>query len=264
METMGALHEGHLSLIRAARPATSPVIVSIFVNPLQFGKNEDLSRYPRPIEEDRAILESQGVDYLFLPTPEEMYPPGFRTSVNVEGASERLEGKTRPGHFRGVATVVLKLFEIVQPRFAYFGRKDAQQVRILRQMATDLNLDAELVVCPIVREPSGLALSSRNSYLSTEEYQAAPALHRALVAAERTIMHGERDGLAILESVRQVLASEPLVKLDYAELADAESFEPVTTLRRSAMLLLAARVGHMRLIDNALIEPGETGFHVTI
>jgi pantoate--beta-alanine ligase len=262
--TMGALHEGHLSLIRAAKLESSPVIVSIFVNPLQFGKNEDLSSYPRRIEEDRAVLESLGVDYLFRPAPEDMYPPGFRTSVNVEGLSDRLEGKTRPGHFRGVTTVVIKLFEIVQPHFAYFGRKDAQQARILCQMAADLNLDAELVVCPIVREPSGLALSSRNSYLSAEERQAALALHRSLLAAERGITHGERNSLAILERVFQVLASEPLIKLDYAELADAESLESVIALRRSAMLLLAARVGNTRLIDNALIEPAEIGFRVTI
>jgi pantoate--beta-alanine ligase len=262
--TMGALHEGHLSLIRAARSETSVAIVSIFVNPLQFGKNEDLTRYPRTFEEDRAVLESLRVDYLFLPSAEDMYPTGFSTSVNVDGLGECLEGKKRPGHFRGVATVVLKLFEIVQPRFAYFGRKDAQQARILRQMAADLNLDAELVVLPIVRDPSGLALSSRNSYLSTEERQAAPALHRSLLAAERIITHGgERNGHAILERVRQILASEPLIKLDYAELADAESFEPVITLRRRAMLLLAARVGNTRLIDNALIEPVETGFRVT-
>jgi pantoate--beta-alanine ligase len=262
--TMGALHEGHLSLIRAAKLKSSLVIVSIFVNPLQFGKNEDLSRYPRRIEEDRAVLEPLGVDYLFRPVPEDIYPPGFCTSVNVEGLSDRLEGKTRPGHFRGVTTVVLKLFEIVQPRFAYFGRKDAQQARILRQMAADLNLDAELVVCPIVRELSGLALSSRNSYLSAEERRAAHALYRSLLAAERSITHGERNSLAILERVRQILAGEPLIKLDYAELADAENLEPVIALRRSAMLLLAARVGNTRMIDNALIEPAEIGFRVTI
>jgi pantoate--beta-alanine ligase len=262
--TMGALHEGHLSLIRAAKLESSLVIVSIFVNPLQFGKNEDLSRYPRRIEEDRAVLEPLGVDYLFRPVPEDIYPPGFCTSVNVEGLSDRLEGKTRPGHFRGVTTVVLKLFEIVQPRFAYFGRKDAQQARILRQMAADLNLDAELVVCPIVRELSGLALSSRNSYLSAEERRAAHALYRSLLAAERSITHGERNSLAILERVRQILAGEPLIKLDYAELADAENLEPVIALRRSAMLLLAARVGNTRMIDNALIEPAEIGFRVTI
>ncbi len=262
--TMGALHEGHLSLIRSAKLLASPLVVSIFVNPLQFAANEDLSRYPRPIDADSAALDSLGVDYLFLPSPAEIYPPGFCTSVNVEGLSERLEGKSRPGHFRGVATVVLKLFEIVQPRLAWFGRKDAQQARILRQMVADLNLDAELILCPIVREPSGIALSSRNSYLSPAERTAAAALHRSLLAAGRAIAQGERNSLAILGALRQVLAAEPLIRLDYAELADSDTFVPVPVLRRSAMLLLAAWVGNTRLIDNALIEPETTGFRFTL
>ena len=165
---MGALHEGHLSLVREAQKQCSPVVVSIFVNPKQFGPSEDFQKYPRTLDADRAALENLGVDYVFAPTPEEIYPPGFRTSVAVEGLGDRLEGRSRPGHFRGVTTVVLKLFEIVQPRFAFFGRKDAQQVRIIRQMTGDLDLDTEIVVCPIVREPDGLALSSRNAYLSVE------------------------------------------------------------------------------------------------
>ena len=181
--TMGALHEGHLSLIREAQRRCSPVVVSIFVNPKQFGPSEDFKKYPRTFETDRAVLEKLHVDYLFAPTPEEIYPKGFRTAVVVEGLSDRLEGRSRPGHFRGVTTVVLKLFEIVQPQFAFFGRKDAQQVLIIRQMVRDLNLDPEIVVCPIVREADGLALSSRNTFLEKGERQAATALFRSLEAA---------------------------------------------------------------------------------
>ena len=176
--TMGALHEGHLSLVREAQRQCAPVVVSIFVNPAQFGPSEDFQKYPRTLEADRAKLEGLGVDYIFAPPPEEVYPAGFRTFVDVDGLSGRLEGRSRPGHFRGVATVVLKFFEIVQPRFAFFGRKDAQQVRIIRQMAADLNLDAQVVVCPIVREADGLALSSRNAYLQGDERCAATALSK--------------------------------------------------------------------------------------
>ena len=190
---MGALHEGHFSLVRAARAQCAPVVVSIFVNPKQFGPSEDLQKYPRTFEADRAALEELGVDYLFAPPAEEMYPDGFRTAVVVEGLSDRLEGRSRPGHFRGVATVVLKLFEIVQPHSAFFGRKDAQQARIISQMARDLNLDAEIVVCPIVREPDGLALSSRNAYLNGDARRAATALYRSLDAARRAIESGERN-----------------------------------------------------------------------
>src|SRR5215471_3196429 len=185
--TMGALHEGHLSLLRRAKAECSRVFASIFLNPTQFGPNEDLSKYPRTFESDVAKLETAGVDVLFAPDPKVIYPPGFSTYVTVEGLSERLEGRSRPGHFRGVATVVLKLFEIVQPHYAYFGRKDAQQVRLVQQMARDLNLDTKIVVCPIVREPDGLAMSSRNAYLSSEERKAATVLHRALQAACREI-----------------------------------------------------------------------------
>src|SRR5271169_4103425 len=180
--TMGALHEGHFSLIRAAQRECAPVVVSLFVNPKQFGPAEDLSKYPRTLAADRAALQALGVDYLFAPSQQEMYPQGFRTAVVVEGLSDRLEGRSRPGHFRGVTTVVLKLFEIVQPRFAFFGRKDAQQARIIQQMAADLDLDAQIVACPIVREPDGLALSSRNVYLKGSDRQAATVLYRALDA----------------------------------------------------------------------------------
>jgi pantoate--beta-alanine ligase len=258
--TMGALHEGHFSLVRAARKQCSPVAVSIFVNPKQFGPAEDLRKYPRRFEADRAALEKLGVDYLFAPAPEEMYPGSFRTSVSVEGLSDRLEGKSRPGHFRGVATVVLKLFEIIQPRFAYFGRKDAQQARILRQMAGDLDLDTQLVVCPIVREPDGLALSSRNVYLDANDRRSATALYRSLDAVRREIGAGERDPMRLLVAARRVIDAEPVVTLDYAEIVDAETLEPVVGLRRPCLVLLAAFVGKTRLIDNALIEPDGDSF----
>jgi pantoate--beta-alanine ligase len=262
--TMGALHDGHFSLIREARTQCSPVVVSIFVNPKQFGPTEDFQKYPRTLDSDRTALENLGVDYLFAPTPEEMYPSGFRTSVVVEGLSDRLEGRSRPGHFRGVATVVLKLFEVVQPAIAFFGRKDAQQARILRQMATDLNLDTQLAICPIVREPDGVALSSRNAYLSTADRRAATALHRSLEAVSAAIAAGEHDALRLLEAARRVLLAEPGIKLDYAELVDADSFEQAPILRRACYVLLAAIVGKTRLIDNALIEPEAGSFRVSV
>ena len=262
--TMGALHEGHLSLVRAALGQCQTVAVSIFVNPAQFGPHEDLSRYPRPMEKDAALLEQLGVHYLFAPQPAEIYPGGFRTYVNVESWSERLEGRSRPGHFRGVTTVVLKLLEIVQPHFAYFGRKDAQQARLVRQMVCDLNLDTEIVVRPIVREADGLALSSRNAYLNRDERRAATVLHRALDAVRREVTGGERDAQHLQAAMRKVLDAEPLASTDYAEIVDAETLEPVTRLRRSCLVLLAVFVGTTRLIDNLLIEedagkPGEFG-----
>jgi len=262
--TMGALHEGHFSLVRAARQQCSPVVVSLFVNPKQFGPSEDFQKYPRTFEADRAALEKLGVDYLFAPPPEEMYPRGFRTAVVVEGLSDRLEGRSRPGHFRGVSTVVLKLFEIVQPRFAYFGRKDAQQVRILQQMAADLHLDAQIVACPIVRGPDGLAISSRNLYLKGADRSAATVLYRALDAVRCEIAAGERDSAHLIVALRKVIESEPGVALDYAEIVDAETLEPVVTLRRTCYVLLAAFVGGTRLIDNALIEQDGESFKVTL
>ena len=254
--TMGALHEGHLSLIRRARVDCSRVYASIFLNPTQFGPNEDLSRYPKTFESDVEKLTSAGVEVLFAPEINEIYPPGFRTYVNVEGLSERLEGRSRPGHFRGVATVVLKLFEIVQPQFAYFGRKDAQQVRILQQMATDLNLNAEIVVCPIVRELDGLALSSRNTYLSSEERRAATVLQRALSEARRELNAGTRDALQLQTALRKILSNETLARVDYVEMVDAESFEPISSIgARPVYALLAVFIGKTRLIDNLFIEP---------
>jgi pantoate--beta-alanine ligase len=240
------------------------VAVSIFVNPKQFGPAEDLQKYPRTFEADRATLEKLGVDYLFAPPPEEMYPAGFRTSVYVEGLSERLEGRSRPGHFRGVTTVVLKLFEIAQPRFSYFGRKDAQQVRIIRQMTADLNLGTEIVVCPIVREPDGLAMSSRNAYLKDGDRRAATALYRALEAVRGEVSRGERDAARLLAELGKVLDGERGVSTDYAEIVDADTFEPVMSLRKACYVLLAARVGGTRLIDNALIEQEAEAFRVTL
>jgi pantoate--beta-alanine ligase len=253
--TMGALHAGHLALFERATRECAPVYASIFVNPKQFGANEDLSRYPRPLETDVERLTAAKVEGLFLPDPAEIYPPGFSTYVSVDGLSERLEGKSRPGHFRGVSTVVLKLFEIVQPHYAYFGRKDAQQVRVVQQMARDLNLDTQIVVCPIVREPDGLAMSSRNAYLSSEERKAATVLYRALRAGEGEVASGVRDSLQLQGAMNEVLLAEPRAHLDYAEVVDAETFEPVVRISRHAYVLLAVHIGKTRLIDNMLIEP---------
>jgi len=252
--TMGALHEGHLSLIKRAKQDCAPVIASLFVNPKQFGPKEDFANYPRSFEEDVKKFTAAGVEGLFAPELAEVYPPGFCTYVNVDGLSERLEGRSRPGHFRGVATVVLKLLEIVQPHFAYFGRKDAQQARVIQQMAHDLNVDTEIVVCPIVREPDGLALSSRNAYLNAEERRAATVLYRALDAARREMTAGVRDALQLQAAMRKVLDSEPLAGVDYAEIVDANTFEPVNQMRRSCYALLAVFIGKTRLIDNLLIE----------
>jgi pantoate--beta-alanine ligase len=262
--TMGALHEGHLSLIREAQKRCSPVVVSIFINPKQFGPSEDFQKYPRQMEKDRAILEEAGIDYLFAPSIEEMYPKGFRTAVVVEGLSDRLEGRSRPGHFRGVATVVVKLFDIVQPRLSFFGRKDAQQVRILQQMNRDLDLDTEIVVCPIAREADGLAISSRNVYLNANERRSARALYQSLEAARKEIARGERNAARLLALIEGVIRGAADVRLDYAEIVDRETLEPVTSLRKNYYVLLAAFVGGTRLIDNALIEEEGEAFKVTI
>jgi pantoate--beta-alanine ligase len=253
--TMGALHAGHLSLVERARRECSPVIASIFVNPKQFGPKEDFSKYPRTFESDSEKLEHAGVDFLFAPEPREIYPDGFATYVNVDGLSERLEGRSRPGHFRGVTTVVMKLLQIVQPNFAYFGRKDAQQSRLITQMARDLNLDTEIVVCPPVREPDGLALSSRNVYLNAEERQAATVLNRALDAARGELAAGVRDALQLQAVLRRLLSAESQARVDYAEVVDAGSFEPVVRVSKPSYILLAVFIGKTRLIDNLYIEP---------
>ncbi len=257
--TMGALHEGHTALVKRARQECSRVIASVFVNPKQFGPQEDYKKYPRDLEKDAEKLAAAGVDALFAPEAADVYPDGFRTYVNVEGISERLEGRSRPGHFRGVSTVVLKLFEIVQPHFAYFGRKDAQQVRIITEMVYDLNLDAEIVVCPVIREADGLALSSRNAYLTAEERKAATVLHRALAAARDDLVAGVRDALQLQTGMRRILEAEPLAQVDYAEIVSAETFEPVVRVARSCYAVLAVFIGKTRLIDNLLVEPSSPG-----
>lgn len=257
--TMGALHEGHASLIARAKRECSPVIASIFVNPKQFGPNEDFAKYPRAFESDSEKLKQAGVDALFAPDAAEIYPKDFSTYVQVDGLSERLEGRSRPGHFRGVATVVMKLLQIVQPNFAYFGRKDAQQARLISQMARDLNLDSEIVICPIVREADGLALSSRNAYLGLEERKTATVLHRALEAAKWELANGVRDALQLQTSLRRKLGSERLAAVDYAEIVDAETFTPVVRVNKACYVLLAVFIGKTRLIDNLYVEPKSPG-----
>jgi pantoate--beta-alanine ligase len=252
--TMGALHEGHMSLIRRARAECSSVGASIFVNPTQFAPNEDFGKYPRTLKTDTEKLESAGVDWLFLPEAADVYPANFSTYVTVEGLSERLEGRSRPLHFRGVSTVVMKLLQIVGPDFAYFGRKDAQQAAIISRMAKDLNLDSVIVVCPIVREADGLAMSSRNVYLQGENRAAAAVLHRALEAARALMLRGNRDALTLQNAMRKVLAEEPRARVDYVEIVDAEKFEPVAMVNRSAYVLLAAKFGETRLLDNMFVE----------
>lgn len=249
--TMGYLHEGHLSLIRRARAECDFVVVSIFVNPLQFGPHEDYNVYPRDLKRDTALAAEAGADVIFHPTPEEMYPEGFQTHVEVEKLSQGLCGAFRPGHFRGVATVVTKLFNIVSPDKAYFGEKDAQQLAVIRRMVRDLNLDIEIVPMPIVRESDGLALSSRNTYLSPEERRAATVLYRALLYGRDLIAAGERDGLRVRDAVRRTLESEPLVsRIDYVAVVDPDTLEEKTTLSGSVMLAVAAYIGKVRLIDN--------------
>ena len=257
--TMGALHRGHLALIERAKRECSTVIASIFVNPKQFGPKEDFSKYPRTFESDKEKLEQAGVDSLLAPEAAEIYPQGFSSYVQVDGLSERLEGRSRPGHFRGVATVVMKLLQIVQPNFAYFGRKDAQQSRIITQMSRDLNLDSEIVVCPIVREPDGLAMSSRNAYLNAEERKAATVLHRALDAAKNELAAGVRDALQLQTTLRRKLDCERLATVDYAEIVDSESFEPVVRVSKPSYIVLAVFIGKTRLIDNLYIEPKAPG-----
>lgn len=251
--TMGALHEGHLSLVRAAKSACDGVAVSIFVNPTQFGPNEDFTRYPRTFEADCAALEREGVDLLFAPSAEEMYPPGANTYVDVEGVSDRLDGASRPGHFRGVATVVAKLFHIVLPDKAFFGQKDAAQIAVLRKMVRDLNFPLELVVCPIVREPDGLAMSSRNRYLSPEERRQALVLSRALREVERLNASGVTSAHELIAAAGEVLASEPSVRVDYCKMVDPDTLEDLADIRGGALAAIAAFVGATRLIDNVLL-----------
>lgn len=248
--TMGYLHEGHLSLVRESKKRADLTVVSIFVNPAQFGPNEDFKKYPRDLEKDSAYLEKGGVDCLFYPDAAEIYPPGFRTYVEVRGLQDRLCGKSRPGHFQGVATVVLKLFEIVGPDIAFFGAKDAQQVLIIEKMVADLDLDVEVVTCPLVREPDGLALSSRNAYLSPEERKAALVLSISLRWAERAVAAGERDAAKVIGGIRSAIEAEPLTRIDYVEAVDPVNLEPLAEIRGDVLIALAVFVGSTRLIDN--------------
>jgi len=251
--TMGALHAGHLSLIDLARPRSDTVIASVFVNPTQFSPGEDFDRYPRDLERDSRLLAQAGADILFAPSAEEMYPPGASTYVNVEGLSDRLCGRSRPGHFRGVATVVSKLFHIVGPHVAVFGQKDAVQVAVIRRMVRDLDLDVEIIGAPIVREPDGLAMSSRNRYLGGEERQPALSLYRALTQAQKAFAGGEKDTARLREIMAALLRAAPGVSLEYAEIVDADSLLPVESVRPGALLAVAAKVGTTRLIDNIVL-----------
>jgi pantoate--beta-alanine ligase len=251
--TMGALHEGHLSLVRASKSRCNVTAVSIFVNPLQFGPAEDLDKYPRTMERDTALLEQLGADLLFTPAVEEMYPRGAQTYVAVEGLSDRLDGASRPGHFRGVATVVAKLFEIIRPDLAFFGQKDAAQVAVLRKLVNDLDMDVEIVVCPIVREKDGLAMSSRNAYLTPEQRQQALVLYRSLLRVQTAVDRGERDAVTLIEIGKQVMAEERGVRLDYFAIVDSDTLELVADVSHGALVAVAAYVGATRLIDNILI-----------
>jgi pantoate--beta-alanine ligase len=251
--TMGALHEGHIALVRAARAQCDAVAASIFVNPTQFGPNEDFAKYPRTFDQDCALLKAEGVALVFAPAPEEMYRPGATTFVDVEEISGRLDGASRPGHFRGVATVVAKLFHAVAPDKAFFGQKDAAQVAVLRRMVRDLDFDLELVVCPTVRESDGLALSSRNRYLSARERTPALTLSRALNAISMTYHAGQKDVSALLAAGRSILAQEPEVRIDYLAIVDPDTLLPLTQATPGALVAVAAYVGSTRLIDNALL-----------
>lgn len=252
--TMGALHEGHLSLMREARAQCDALVVSIFVNPTQFGPAEDFTKYPRDLDRDAALLAGESVDYLFAPTAADIYPPEFSTYVTVEGLSEQLEGASRQGHFRGVATVVAILLNIVRPDVAFFGQKDAQQAAVLKRMVRDLAFDTKVVVLPIVREESGLALSSRNAFLTDEQRRAASVLHRGLSQASRAYSDGERSAERLVGIVSATIASEPLARVDYISVNDAEDFQPLVQVEeRPALLSIAVYIGKTRLIDNMVL-----------
>lgn len=251
--TMGALHAGHLALVARAGVENDCVAASIFVNPTQFGPHEDLATYPQPRERDLALLREHAVDLVWTPTPADVYPPGFQTWIDVGEVSRPLEGAHRPGHFRGVATVVAKLFNAFTPDRAYFGQKDAQQLAVIRRMARDLNFPLEIVACPTVREPDGLAMSSRNSYLNPEQRAAATVLYRALSAARSQVESGERDGAVLRAAMQAVLDQEPLAQTDYVSVADPETLQELARVEDGALLSLAVRIGQVRLIDNLLL-----------
>jgi len=252
--TMGALHEGHLSLVRAARAQSDAVAASIFVNPTQFGPNEDFAKYPRSLDRDCELLKKEGVDFLFAPSVEEMYPAGAITYVTVEGMSDKLCGKSRPGHFRGVTTVVSKLFNIVGSDVAFFGQKDAAQLAIIRRMVRDQNLPVEIVGCPIVREPDGLAMSSRNAYLDPQQRKSALVLSRALKEVERRFVGGECSADQLVSAGRAVFASEPGARLDYLEIVDPNTLDPIATIAGPALVAVAGFAGTTRLIDNVVLH----------
>jgi pantoate--beta-alanine ligase len=251
---MGALHEGHLSLVRAAKNSCDVVAASIFVNPTQFGPNEDLAKYPRSFERDCELLEREGVELLFAPTVEEMYPAGSVTWVTAEELSGKLDGRSRPGHFRGVTTVVAKLFHIVEPDAAFFGQKDAAQVAVIRRMVRDLNLPVEIVACPIVREADGLAMSSRNAYLDAQQRKQALVLHRSLVRVQKMAEAGEHDSARLVAAGREEFDGESSVRLDYFEVVNPETLDPVADVSGCALVAVAAYVGSTRLIDNVLLR----------
>ena len=253
--TMGALHEGHLSLVREARRMCDVVVVSVFVNPTQFGPGEDFEHYPRDLTKDTALLTDYNVDYIFAPPVEEIYPKGFSTYVNVEGLSEQLEGASRPGHFRGVATVVTVLLNTIRPDFAFFGQKDAQQALVIKRLVKDLAFDTEIVILPIVREDSGLAISSRNLYLTHDEQNSATVIHKALVQAKSAFKDGERSAYRLMELIRSTVESEPRARLDYVTVADAETLEKIDRIdERPTLIAVAAYVGKTRLIDNTILN----------
>ena len=251
--TMGYLHEGHLALVRHARTETLTVIASIFVNPTQFGPQEDFATYPRDPERDLALLEKENLGVVFMPSAQEMYPEGFSSSVAVEGITERLEGKPRPGHFMGVTTVVAKLFNIVQPDRAYFGQKDAQQLAVIRKMVSDLNMNLEIVAVPTVREPDGLAMSSRNTYLTLEERKAAPVLWKALCLARGHWENGEKDAARLRQEMTTLIEREPFAQIEYVSIADPDTLEELAKIAEPALVSLAVRIGGTRLIDNTML-----------
>ena len=251
--TMGYLHEGHLALVRHARTETLTVIASIFVNPTQFGPQEDFATYPRDPERDLALLEKENLGVVFMPSAQEMYPEGFSSSVAVEGITEPLEGKPRPGHFMGVTTVVAKLFNIVQPDRAYFGQKDAQQLAVIRKMVSDLNMNLEIVAVPTVREPDGLAMSSRNTYLTLEERKAAPVLWKALCLARGHWENGEKDAARLRQEMTTLIEREPFAQIEYVSIADPDTLEELAKIAEPALVSLAVRIGGTRLIDNTML-----------
>lgn len=252
--TMGYLHEGHLSLVKASKHDNDFTIMSIFVNPIQFGVNEDLDRYPRDLDGDSQKANSAGVDLIFAPSVAEMYPQGYNTFVEVSGITDKLCGKSRPGHFKGVTTVVAKLFNLVEPDKAYFGQKDAQQAAVIRKMVRELNMNIEIITCPIVRESDGLAMSSRNVYLNREERKAALVLSKSLYETEARVKEGERNGERLLQAIRQNITAEKMAEIDYVEMMDADTLEDVREIQGKVLVALAVRFGKTRLIDNIVLE----------